>query len=148
MFHEQILRASSIVFQTVISMIGKIENYAFLIETFLPLNIFIYCNFTMMINMIIMMITILMMITIIAKMITMITVMINMISLMITMITIITILITVITMMITNLPDPNLPFITKGYIEPFIARGNVGLFIPHSTLHPTPTLHYSGNSSI
>ena len=42
MFHEQILRASSIVFQYVISMIGKIENYAFLIETFLPLNIFIY----------------------------------------------------------------------------------------------------------
>ena len=69
MFHEQILRASSIVFQTVISMIGKIENYAFLIETFLPLNIFIYCNFTMMINMIIMMIT-----TIIIMIITMITI--------------------------------------------------------------------------
>ena len=44
--------------------------------------------------------------------------MITLITVMINMITMITVMITImITVMITNLPDPNLPFITRGYVE-------------------------------
>ena len=57
----------------------------------------------------------------IAMMITMITVMITMITAMITMITV----------MITMITDASLPFLKRGYVEPFSARGHVGPFIPN-----------------
>ena len=40
-------------------------------------------------------------------------------------------MITMITVTITMITDPNLPFLTRVYEEPFIARGHVGPFIPN-----------------